>query len=264
MANKAEETIAAGAQGYYLPAANGGERQRALLIHGFTASPSEFRTFSRFLSSNGVSVAAVRLAGHGGSLKTLAKSTYAQWWASARDELQSLSADGPVWVVGNSFGACIALELAARYPQLVAGVVSLGVSLWLYRDVETRIALPFVHLFGGLGRKTYVREEDKPAMAEWGISPYVPSACVYELYAFNRRHVLPALRQVRCPVLLVASREDTVSHTECTQYVADHLGGPVEVELVSGLEHDLLNDPYLRHVVYRRALDFIHRHSPGA
>ncbi|PRC44314.1 alpha/beta hydrolase [Mycobacterium sp. ITM-2017-0098] len=95
---------------------------RVLAIHGLTGHGKRWETlFTRHLAD--ISVLAPDLLGHGRS------SWDAPWTIDANvDALAALvdvEADGPVVVVGHSFGGAIALNLAAARPDLIAGLVLL-------------------------------------------------------------------------------------------------------------------------------------------
>lgn len=257
MPNPAPDQHGMSAQGFVLPGAPSDSPQQALLIHSFTGSPYDFYLLAPYLAHHGVGVTAVRLPGHGSHWRDLAKATYDQWWQECSDALQKLAVNGPVWIIGNSFGACLALDLAARYPRLVRGVVSLSVSLWFTREVQMRLALPFVSIIGGRAPKPYVPSALRAAYERRGGNPYVPAAAVYQMFAYNRRHALPCLASVSCPVLLLHAREDDVTRSLSSQYVARQVSGTATVELIPGGHHDLLDDPDYSSLVLRRILLFV-------
>jgi carboxylesterase len=250
--------------GFVLPSTHAGDHpQQALLIHSFTGSPHDFYQLAPFLAHHGVSVTAVRLPGHAGTWQDLAHSTYYQWWQECADSLQKMSVSGPVWIIGNSFGACLALDLAARYPQLVRGVVSLSISLWFNREAQTRLLLPFVSIFGGRVLKPYLSSDEKVATQDQATPQYVSSDALYQVYAYNRRHVLVSLNNVTCPVLLLHAREDDVTRSLSSQFVARQVSRPASLELIPGSHHDLLDDPDYSALTFRRILLFLQRLNNG-
>jgi carboxylesterase len=251
-------------QGFVMPGSPSDHPQSALLIHSFSGGPHDFYQLAPYLAHHGVSVTAVRLPGHTGEWRELAKSRYDQWWQECSENLQKMAVNGPVWIIGNSFGACLALDLAARYPQLVAGVVSLSVSLWFSREAQTRLLLPFVTIFGGRVAKPYLPSHDKAAYLEHGTPTHVSSDALYQVYAYNRRHVVASLPHVTCPVLLLHAREDDVTRSLSSQFVARQVSGPATLELVPGSHHDLLDDPDYSGLTLRRILLFLHRIGNGS
>ena len=92
------------------------------MIHGLTGHGRRWHPLAgRYLSD--VAVLAPDLIGHG-------RSSYAAPWSidanvAALAGLIEDDADGPVVVVGHSFGCAVALHLAAQCPDLVSGLVLL-------------------------------------------------------------------------------------------------------------------------------------------
>jgi carboxylesterase len=73
----------------------------ALLIHGFTASPLEFRDLSNYLASKGISSYAPLLPGHGTSPERLAVIKYYQWIESVQESIDMLAKDyKEIYLVG--------------------------------------------------------------------------------------------------------------------------------------------------------------------
>lgn len=99
-----------------------------LLIHGFTASPTETRPFAEFLhSKTNWHCLGVRLAGHGSDVEALETTDRSDWLASAEDGYQQLVQAGyrRILLVGVSMGAVLCCHLASRHARvgLVKGLV---------------------------------------------------------------------------------------------------------------------------------------------
>ena len=77
------------APAYTLPAGPIG----VLLVHGFTASPTELRTLGDYLHQAGFSIQGVRTAGHGTNADDLGKYTRRDWYAS----VEASTGFGPPW-----------------------------------------------------------------------------------------------------------------------------------------------------------------------
>lgn len=101
---------------------------RVLALHGLTGHGRRWRHLcSAYLPD--VAVLAPDLIGHG-------RSTWAAPWTidanvAALATLIENEADGPVLVVGHSFGCAVALHLAAQCPDLVSGLVLLDPAVGL-------------------------------------------------------------------------------------------------------------------------------------
>lgn len=117
---------------------------RILAIHGLTGHGRRWRA----LSENHLpefAMAAPDLIGHG-------RSSWSAPWTidanvAALATLLENDADGPVLVVGHSFGGAIALNLAARYPDLVSGLVLLDPAIgldgqWMREIADSMLSSP--------------------------------------------------------------------------------------------------------------------------
>ncbi len=101
-----------------------GDDPVVLLVHGAGMDSSVWSLQTRYLAYRGYRSVAVDLPGHGGSdgepLTTIGD--MAEWIKRFIDA----AVFGSVHLVGHSMGTFIGLELAARYPELVDGLVLMG------------------------------------------------------------------------------------------------------------------------------------------
>jgi carboxylesterase len=107
-----------------------GDQRAVLCLHGITGTPWEVRPLAETFGRLGCTVEAPMLAGHGGSLSDLARSTWQDWLASAEAALARLEAQvaagpapaPPVAIAGFSMGGLLALRLARLYPERVSAL----------------------------------------------------------------------------------------------------------------------------------------------
>lgn len=91
-------------------------RKAVLLLHGFTGTPYEMKYLGKRLYGEGYSVYIPRYPGHGTSLREMARTSFAQWHAAAREaflELRSLRPE--VYIAGLSMGGIFTVLLAAEF-----------------------------------------------------------------------------------------------------------------------------------------------------
>ncbi len=101
-----------------------------LLIHGLMAAPEEVREWADFLYSQGYTVYAPRLAGHGTSAVDLAHRSYDDWVESVNRGYAILkTCCDQVIVAGFSTGAGLALHQALTNPEAFAAVISISAPL---------------------------------------------------------------------------------------------------------------------------------------
>jgi carboxylesterase len=112
--------VVEGAEGFTLDGGPAG----VLMLHGFSANPSGLHPFAEALHARGFTVHVPRLSGHGTSWEDLEQARWTDWESEAETALDTLrERTGPVGIVGLSFGAVLALHLAARRPGDVRALI---------------------------------------------------------------------------------------------------------------------------------------------
>jgi len=114
-----------------------GSKTAILLLHGFTASPTEVKALGLLLQQSGYTVSAPLLPGHGSHPRHLNDTTKEQWQQAVTTELDFLLASyQQVIVVGLSLGGLLALWVMQQgFP--VTGVVAINPAL----ELKSRLAL---------------------------------------------------------------------------------------------------------------------------
>ena len=140
-----------------LPGRPGGD-DVALLLHGLTGSPFELRPVAERIAQAGVRCVAPLLPGHE-SPEALARTSWLDWLAGAREALLGLGEARRTLIVGSSMGALAACALAAENPGRVDGLALLAPALelmplgrvagWLSRHTPVARLLPNIHKRGG-------------------------------------------------------------------------------------------------------------------
>lgn len=193
-------------------------RRGALLIHGFTGSPSEMRLLGEHLHRAEYTVFAPRLCGHGTTPEDMASTSWHHWYGSVLDAYHLLSSlCDEIVVIGLSMGGLLALELAVN--QQVSKVISLSAPIYI---AEKRLPwLPVAALF-----TSFVPKRRKPIA---GIdSRYsvcykrTPLKSVKSLLKLIR-HVSGQLAQVTQPLLIVQSRAERTVVPASAQFIYDHV-----------------------------------------
>jgi carboxylesterase len=184
-----------------------------LLQHGFTGSPGSMRPMGEWLASNGISVMAPRLPGHGTAWEELEGTTWEEWVAESEAALEALSGRcSTVIGAGLSMGAAIALHLGATRSDLLAGVVAVNPVVRRPDLLLAPLARLFARTVGGIGgdiKKSGVEE------IHYERTPLKAAAELARLL----RVVWRELPGMRLPLLVFSSTED-------------HLVKPVNSKLV--------------------------------
>jgi pimeloyl-ACP methyl ester carboxylesterase len=115
----------------------GGDGAPMLFVHGWGCNSSYFSPQIEFFGKTRRTVA-VDLRGHGVSDAPLQDYTVAGFVDDLAWQCRQLSLIKPI-VVGHSMGGTIALEFAARHPELLAAIVLIDSYLFLPADLAERL-----------------------------------------------------------------------------------------------------------------------------
>jgi carboxylesterase len=120
-----------------------------LLIHGLTGTPTEMKQFGKLIARKGFTVACPELAGHCATIEALSATKWHDWYASIEKAFDALKQEcDHVFVAGLSMGALIALLLAAKRGNQVAGVILLSTTFfydgWNVPKFKQTFLLPLV------------------------------------------------------------------------------------------------------------------------
>lgn len=178
-----------------------------LLMHGFTGSPVSLRPLAELLSKRGFAIEMPRLPGHGTQPRDLLPYRYADWRAEALAGLNRLRARTQhVVAVGLSMGGTLVLDLATTEP--LAGVATINAQILDRGGVVVKLA-PLIEKIipiapakaAGLTKNDIKKGGDEDAY-EW-VAAAAGNSLVRELPKVRAR-----LGQLRCPLLVVYSRDD--------------------------------------------------------
>lgn len=192
--------IIEGAEGYSLGSGPVG----ALFCHGFTSSPQNMRLLADHLQAKGIAVRAPLLPGHGTTWQDLNSKKQRDWVDAIDAAFHELAAESDeVFVVGLSFGAALALDLAAHYPDRVNGIVTLAgfVATNDPRRFLTPVIRRFVRSLPGVGN-----DIADPELREIVYDRFPTSAAHFMLKQVKRARM--SLPSVTAPILVMHGRND--------------------------------------------------------
>jgi carboxylesterase len=191
----------------------------ALLVHGLTGSPQGMRSLGQYLTDRGIAVAAPRLPGHGTTWQDLNARKSEEWVEAVETAHESLAArTDEVFLVGLSFGAALSLDLAARRPGDISGVVALA-SFLMTKDPRRHFA-PLVRLLVS-SLPGVSNDIADPNMREIAYDR-LPTSAVYSMFRYLPT-VRARLKDVTAPVLIVHSRNDHTAHPENASLIFDSI-----------------------------------------
>lgn len=223
-----------------------GRAPAMLALHGFGCVPEEVELLSTLGREFGLATRAPLLPGHGVNVAALAKTRYADWYASAEAHFLELSAAGPVICGGQSMGAVLSLELASRHPDRCAALV-------LFANA-VRLASPFPSVALTLASWAHLPDfalpkgkngpdiHDPAARATHTTYSAQPFHAARSLQVAGER-VLEGLTKVKCPTFIGHGMLDHTAPSSNAELVAGRIGTTdVEVHLYANSGHILTKD----------------------
>ena len=209
--------VMAGAEPFFLP----GDDRAVLVLHGFTGSTQSIRYFGEELHQRfGFTVSAPRLAGHGTSPDDMETTGCLDWLASAEEALHQLASQRTrVFVTGLSMGGTITLNLAARFPDIVSGIIPINSPVGIFNGAlaELLMSRAAPKRIPGIGSDVKAEGVTELAYKE------VPVSCLREA------NILIAgtgnlLQKIVCPTLAIQSRADHVVSPANGRRIAENVG----------------------------------------
>lgn len=207
------------------PASFPGGPHGVLVIHGFTGSPASVRPLAEAIASAGHTVELPLLPGHGTAVEDMIPTRWADWSATVEAAYQQLASRcDVVAVAGLSMGGTLATWLAARHPEVVA-LVAVNAAVEppgsALVEMGRQLQAEGIEVMDGIGS-----DIAKPGTSELAYTgtPVAPLMSLGEAID----ELAPLIPGVRCPALVFTSANDHVVQPTAGEYLASHLGGPVE------------------------------------
>ncbi len=248
-----------------------------LLIHGLTGTPSEMRFVAKGLHRAGFTVYGMKLAGHCGTADDLLTTGWRDWYRSVDDAAtRLLPTVERLFVGGLSMGAVLALELAIRRPDDVAGVALYGTTFrhdgWTIPPIARLAFLLPVVCALGIGRRRMFRESFPYGIKDPRTRDFIVGRMLAgdsdaggltgnpwgSLAEFHRlsRHVRRRLSWVTSPCLAMHAVHDDIASQRNVEVVRRGVSGSLEVELLDDCYHMITVDRQRSRVIARSAAFF--------
>jgi carboxylesterase len=242
------------------PYRHGGGRIGVLLCHGFTGTPQSLRPWGRYLADRGLTVSVPLLPGHGTRWQEMQVTGWQDWYAEVDRELRELSASCErVFVGGLSMGGTLALHLAARHGDAIAGLMLVNPSV---KGDGTMIkAVPVLrHLMPTAAG--IASDIAKPGVAEVGYDR-TPLHAVYSLTRLWRvvHSELPRITQ---PLLLMHSQVDHVVHPSNSAVLLDRVASQDVTERLLERSHHVATLDHDAELIFHESAAFVERLAPVA
>lgn len=243
--------IIAGAE----PFSSDGGPSGVLVLHGFTGSPASVRPLAEALADAGFTVECPLLPGHGTSVEDILKTSWEDWSSAAEKSLTELVARcSAVAVAGLSMGGTLGAWLAERTPD-IEGLVLVNPFMEApdrqsRNDLQALVDAGEV-LVAGIGSDIAMPGVKEISYEE---TPLPQALSLFD----STEEVAAALDRIRCPVLLLSSRNDHLVSPSSGDLLVAKVGGPCERVWLERSFHVATLD-YDRDEVSSRAVDFLTR-----
>ncbi|MFG1666576.1 alpha/beta hydrolase [Streptomyces sp. Y7] len=230
-----------------------------LLCHGFTGSPQSLRPWAEHLAEHGLTVSLPLLPGHGTRWEDMRLTGWQDWYAEVDRELRALrDRCARVFVAGLSMGGALALRLAAKHGDDVAGVMVVNPAnkvhgLFAYTLPVSR---HLVRTVPGI-----VSDIAKEGAAELGYDR-VPLHSAHSLRTFFRL-VDGELPQVTQPLLVLRSRQDHTVPAVDTARILSRVSSTDVTEIVLEQSYHVATLDHDADRIFEESLGFIDRLATG-
>ena len=219
-----------------------GERPCLLGLHGWGR---DRRDLGPLLSATGHESVAPDLPGFGASSSAPQAWSAAEYAAALAEQVLASDGRAPYVVIGHSFGGRVAVCLTANHPELVSGLVLMGVPL-LRLGAAKRPRARYRLIRASARVRLVSRGRLEAARRRFGSDEYRAATGVMRevLVRVVNEDYQDELDRIRCPVALVWGDEDRVVPFEVAAQAVAHIDRVALLESVKGAGHDVhLDDP---------------------
>ena len=228
-----------------------------LLLHGFTATPTEMQLISHYFFNNGLTVSAPLLPGHGTTPADCNRYRWQHWANYATIALAELQDQCTrVFVGGLSMGALLSLYLAAKVAG-IQGILSYAPAIKV--SDRRQFLAPVIKIFKRTVNKSSARTPNREIDAiRWAYDVY-PTRAAHELLKLQVevKHLLP---DISAPLLIVYSTADERIKTDGIDLLMKKVGSSEkEVVKLKQSGHIITLDKEWE-IVAQKSLQFIDKH----
>ena len=232
----------------------------ALVLHGFTGTPQSMRGIANAFAAAGLAVELPLLPGHGTTVEDMANYGWNDWVAAAEEAYERLGGRcTSIVVVGLSMGGALTAWIAARHPE-IRGIVCINAAVQPtpaeVRELLRTTLEGGTAFFPGPGNDIADPEGERELA-------YEQMSLAAAASFFEGQDGLDAiLGEIRCPALIITSRQDHVVEPANSDYLAERVSGPVERVWLERSFHVATLD-YEKEEIESRAVEFARKVTAG-
>lgn len=211
-----------------------------LLLHGFTSSLDTVRGLVPTIEALQLPYRMPVLRGHGGRYQDLRGVRARDWAEDAEAALLALGAEADrVVIMGLSMGALVALDLASRHPERIAGLALVAPAV-RFADPAVLLTPILKRLFAYWPSPSSFTDPER-AKACTNYDRFATDAFASLLdYQLEIEQLLP---RVQAPTLILHSRRDIVAHPHSATVLMRRLGSrDKDIQWYEHSGHEMLMD----------------------
>jgi len=219
-----------------------------LLIHGFTATTAEVRLMAEKLHADGFTTAAPLLPGHGTRPDDLNRATWQMWMEKVKHTYEELlQVTDRVFVIGESMGCLLAIELAVQHPE-IAGLMLFAPAIKVNGLWTAHLLAPF---------KAYLHKSNNDDGLPWKGYNVYPLKGAVEFHKLQR-HTQKQLPKITQPTLVFTGQYDQTIAPNAAQIILDNISSEIKHHIhMKESPHCILLDHELD-LAYQHVKKFIH------
>lgn len=227
-----------------------------LFCHGFTGSPWSLLEWATLTAEAGYTVALPRLPGHGTTWQEMNVTGWQDWYSTVEREFDRLRENcDQVFVAGLSMGGALALRLAEKRGDDVAGLILVNPAVTAYpKDRIAPVAQHFIASVKAIGSD--VADPDVSEHA-YDRTPVRAAASMMKMWV----DVRACLDLVHCPLLLFRSAVDHVVPDASKDLILAHVSSEDISERILERSYHVATMDYDRQQIFDETLEFIATHS---
>ncbi|MBN1654167.1 MAG: alpha/beta fold hydrolase [Deltaproteobacteria bacterium] len=223
-----------------IPPARRSANVAVLLLHGFTSSTDTVDGLIPYLKKEAIPFERPILRGHGTRYQDLRGVRSRDWYVDAERALIKLYTEGyRVIVVGLSMGGLVALDLAARHPEMIAGVITVAAALKFVDPMAgaAQLADKFVRYLPS--PNSFVDPELAKRCTNYKKFPVDAFA---SLYRYSRR-IAERLPDVHVPICVLQSKADQIVAPRSANIIYEKVSSPLrQIVWFEKSGHEMMQD----------------------
>lgn len=249
-----------------------------LCVHGLGLHSGSYEKFGKAMSRRGYAVYAVDVRGFGSWMEAKGREKCdfkhcSNDIVSTLKVLRMANPEVPIFLLGESMGGAIALEVASENPSLMSGLISAVPAAERVKSKRTDMKV-FLHLLTG-NRKVNVEKSvvnrataDPALREEWAEDPLgkmnLSASELVQFQAFMNENHERAKKIDRLPVLIVQGGKDKLVKAEGTKELFEELATQDKImALVNGAEHLVYEEGQFTPEVLDLTDKWIKKHLPS-